>query len=297
MMQSKHIICFLLVGCLSLNQSFAVNENAASTTDIKALGLHMHPNVIFWRKIMNLNKDSCLINVHSTRTIFTTMNASNWYGSTQEFKQRTIDSFKKIHCIIDSPRVVGTMGKSFFYDFSQVKDKVPLAMTAFENNGVDGWYGKAILLIESPNQLQKSSAGAYGPFQLMPGVAKQYGLKVNKSIDERADFNRSAYAASQLIKTICIPYAKQILTDKNIVFYETDLWFKLFTMHIYNAGAGTVREAMNAIEEHQAGIALIQQLWNTSAGRFKTSSQNYSQLILAAFLEYEEKIELRTAQP
>ena len=297
MMQSKHIICFLLVGYLSLNQSFAVNENAASTTDIKALGLHMHPNVVFWRKIMNLNKDSCLINVHSTRTIFTTMNASNWYGSTQEFKQRTIDSFKKIHCIIDSPRVVGTMGKSFFYDFSQVKDKVPLAMTAFENNGVDGWYAKAILLIESPNQLQKSSAGAYGPFQLMPGVAKQYGLKVNKSIDERADFNRSAYAASQLIKTICIPYAKQILTDKNIVFYETDLWFKLFTMHIYNAGAGTVREAMNAIEEHQAGIALIQQLWNTSAGRFKTSSQNYSQLILAAFLEYEEKIELRTAQP
>lgn len=294
---SPKILLLLILSIVAYSTGFSVNDNAASTAEIKALGLHLHPNVIFWRKIMNLHKDSCLINVHSTRTIFTTMNASNWYGSTQDFKQRTIDSFKKLHCIEDSPRVVGTMGKSFFYDFEKVKDKVPLAMTAFENNEVDGWYAKAILLIESPNQLQKSTAGAYGAFQLMPGVAKQYGLKVNKHIDERADFDRSAYAASQLIKTICIPYAKQILTDHQIAFYETDLWFKLFVMHVYNAGAGNVREAVNAIPEPQAGIALIQQLWNTSAGRFKTSSQNYSQLILAAFLEFEDKIELKATQP
>ncbi len=289
------LLCFVFIS-MANSIGYSVNENITSTNEIKALGLHLHPNVIFWRKIMNLHKDSCLINIHATRTIFTTMYASNWYGSTQEFKQRTIDSFKKLYCIKDSTKVVGTMGKSFFYDFEKVKDKVPLAMTAFENNGVDGWYAKAILLIESPNQLQKSTAGAYGPFQLMPAVAKQFGLKVNKQIDERADFDRSAYAASQLIKTICIPYAKQILTDYQITFYETDLWFKLFAMHIYNAGAGNVREAVNAIPEPQAGIALIQQLWNTSAGRFKTSSQNYSQLILAAFLEYEDKIESKASE-
>jgi len=56
------------------------------------------------------------------------------------------------------------------------------------------------LLIESPNKLQKSFVGAYGSFQLMKNVAIQIGLKVNGYVDEREDFNKSAWVASQLIK-------------------------------------------------------------------------------------------------
>ena len=127
----------------------------------------------------------------------------------------------------------------------------------------------------------------------MPGVARNYGLKVNKYVDERADFNRSAFAASELIKTICIPYARQMLAGKSIAYNEDELWFKLFVMHIYNAGAGNVQLAKDASPQPGIGSDLIKQLWNTSAGRFKSASQNYSQLILAAFLEYEERIEKR----
>lgn len=270
--------------------------SSASATEIYEKELDKIPHVVFWRRIMNLHKDSCLVNVHQSRTVIATMHAGIWYGYSPEQKQKFIDSFRLVNKIADTPRIVGTMGKSFFYAFEKVAADVPRGIRAFENNGVDGWYAKAILLIESPNRLQKSTAGAYGPFQLMPGVARNYGLRVNRKKDERANFDRSAYAASQLIKTICIPYARQILSDKGIPFREEDLGFKLFVMHIYNAGAGNVRTAVDAIPNPESGMGLIMQLWNTSAGRFKSSSQNYSQLILAAFLEYENRVEKKSAK-
>jgi hypothetical protein len=262
-----------------------------SAADIYELNLDKSAHVVFWRKIMNLHKDSCIVNVHGERKILAVMHAPTWTGLQDQTKYRLLDSFRKMHGIIDTPRIVSTMGKSFFYTFEKVSVKVPVGMQAFEKNGVDGWYAKAILLIESPNQLQKSTAGAYGPFQLMKGVAKSFGLRVNKKVDERANFNRSAYAASQLIKTVCIPYAQNMLLAKGITPKEDELWFKLFGMHIYNAGAGNVQMALNSIPQPGDGIELIKQLWNTSAGRFQTASQNYSQLILAAFLEYEERVE------
>lgn len=281
----------LIVSAFTFSSPESENSNAASAADIYELELDKTAHVVFWRKIMNLHKDSCILNVHNNRTILATMHASTWYSFSETTKFHILDSLKKLNGIIDSPRIVGTMGKSFFYAFEKVAPSIPKGMSAFEANGVDPWYAKAILLIESPNQLQKSTAGAYGPFQLMPGVARNYGLAVNKKRDERANFERSAYAASQLIKTICIPYAKQMLDAKSIIYDENELWFKLFVMHIYNAGAGNVSSALNAIPEPAVGIDLIRQLWNTSAGRFKSSSQNYSQLILAAFLEYEQKVE------
>jgi hypothetical protein len=255
-------------------------------------GIDQLPHVVFWRKIMNLHQDSCIINIHAERKILTTMHYPTWYAYQGEQKAKILDSFRRMHNLVDSPRIVGTPGKSFFYLFEKVAPKVPLGMQEFEKNNVDPWYAKAILLIESPNQLQKSPAGAYGAFQLMPYVARQYGLKVNKKIDERTDFSRSAYAASQLIKTICIPYAKQMLTDFGVQeINEDELWFKLFVMHIYNAGAGNVRTALFTISEPLSGMPLIYKLWNTNAGRFQSSSQNYSQLILAAFVEYDVRIE------
>ncbi|MDP2175554.1 MAG: transglycosylase SLT domain-containing protein [Bacteroidota bacterium] len=258
-------------------------------------GIDQLPHVVFWRKIMNLHQDSCIINIHAERKILTTMHYPTWYAYQGEQKAKILDSFRRMHNLIDSPRIVGTPGKSFFYLFEKVAPKVPLGMQEFEKNNVDPWYAKAILLIESPNQLQKSPAGAYGAFQLMPYVARQYGLKVNKSIDERANFERSAYAASQLIKTICIPYAKQMLTDFGVQEIDEDeLWFKLFVMHVYNAGAGNVRTALFTISEPLSGMPLIYKLWNTNAGRFQSSSQNYSQLILAAFVEYDQRIESKS---
>jgi hypothetical protein len=269
--------------------------SSSSTAEIYEQNLDKLPHVIFWRRIMNLHKDSCLVNIHGERRILATMYAPAWGNIQGDERQKMLDSFRKINGVLDTPRIVSTMGKSFFYTFEKISTRIPQGMEEFEKNGVAGWYAKAILLIESPNQLQKSTAGAYGPFQLMKGVAKSYGLKVNKKVDERANFNRSAYAASQLIKTVCIPYAQQMLEARGISSREDELWFRLFVMHIYNAGAGNVQMALNSIPMPGNNIELIKQLWNTSAGRFQTSSQNYSQLILAAFLEYEARVEKKPA--
>ena len=259
--------------------------------EMREMGCDTMAHVIFWRKIMNLHHDSCLINVHCCRKVLTTYPAINWNMCSVNQRLSIADSLRRLSGIYDSSRVVGTMGKRFFYAFEKVAPKVPLGIEAFEKNNVNGWYAKAILLIESPNQLQKSTAGAYGPFQLMKGVARSYGLKVNKKMDERANFNRSAYAASQLIKTTCIPYTKLMLDARGIAYSEDDLWFRLMVMHVYNAGAGNVSMALNAIPQPAQGMGLIKQLWTTSAGRFQTSSQNYSQLILASFLEYDERVD------
>ena len=87
------------------------------------------------------------------------------------------------------------------------------AINIFQENNVDPWFAQTILLIESPAQLKYSRVGAYGPFQIMKRVARDMGLTVNKYVDERKDFNKSAYAASELLKRICIPQARRILCE------------------------------------------------------------------------------------
>lgn len=50
----------------------------------------------------------------------------------------------------------------------------------------------------------------------MKEVARLFGLKVNKQIDERADFDRSAYAASSLIKNM---YPKSTSNFRLVTYY------------------------------------------------------------------------------
>jgi hypothetical protein len=114
------------------------------------------------------------------------------------------------------------------------------------------------------------------------------GLTVNKSVDERADFDKSAWGASELLKRICIPEAKRILDARNINYNQTDLWFRLFVMHIYHAGAGNVSKVIEAINPTEGGQQLITKMWQTKAGGFGNASQNYSQVVLAALLTLDD---------
>ena len=114
-------------------------------------------------------------------------------------------------------------------------------------------------------------------------------------MDERADFDRSAYAASSLIKHICLPYTRQMLDSLHISYNESDLWFRLLVMHSYHAGAGNVRKALFSFMPKEGGMNLIYTLWRTETSRFKSASQNYSQLVLAAMLEMNERVPLHTS--
>lgn len=244
------------------------------------------PQVQFWRSIMNLNEDSALLCEKITRKIIDTIPVVIYQSMPDSIKKKYKDSLRVQFFLDDSARVLFTTGKKFFYKFDDVISKVDTTISIFIKNGVDPWYSQSILIIESPNKLQKSNAGAYGPYQLMKSIARKYGLTVTKYNDERKDLKRSAYAASQLLYNICIPSARNILDTLGIPYNESDLWFRLLVMHIYHAGAGNVRSAINKLCPNQGGIELINNLWQTEANGFRNASQNYSQVILAAHLEY-----------
>jgi hypothetical protein len=245
---------------------------------------------LFWKEIMALSPDSVIINVASTRQNLGTYHYKTWISKSEASKSVFKDSLKTANNLPKETRINVTTGKNDFYRFDLVFESLPKGVACFEEFGVDPWYAQSILLIESPGQLAKSTAGAYGPFQLMPGVARQYGLTVNTKVDERKDFNRSAYAAAKLISTTCIPYARSIAESAGLTIDESALWFRLLTMHVYHAGAGNVRAVVNACGRQESGEDLIKKMWVTTAASFGNSSQNYSQLALAAHLKLEEII-------
>lgn len=147
---------------------------------------------------MSLSKDSGYINIGHTRVLIEKFATIEWNGQSEAIKTAYRDSIKQVYGLLNEHRVLFTEGKSF-YDFDKAYRNY-LQLLRFSKNDVDPWYAQAILLIESPNKLQKSNVGAFGPFQLMKEVALKYGLKVNRQVDERASLERSAYGASMLMK-------------------------------------------------------------------------------------------------
>lgn len=240
------------------------------------------PQPNFWKEIMLLSPDSCLINVASTRVVLAKMSNKEWGRQSELQKSLFKDSVKLAYKLDDNEKIFITTGKNDFYRFNDVYPSISRGILAFESFGVDPWYAQAILLIESPGQLKKSVAGAYGAFQLMPSVARAQGLTVTKYVDDRKDFEKSAYGASRLISRVCIPEAKKILNDHQITYNESDLWFRLFVLHVYHAGAMNVKAVVNKINPTEGGQALITTMWQTSAASFGNSSQNYTQLALAS---------------
>jgi len=273
-------ICYFKVGC------------------IRQDGWDTLPEIKFWCRIVTLSKDSLLANVVENRR------------GLAVFPKRMIDSLEQkghLHLFrdelaaqykIDSTfHIRFTSGKNHFYRFDKIGDHMKRGIELFDSFGVDPFYAQSVLLIESPgSNKQKSTAGAYGNFQLMPFVARKYGLRVDRYEDERENFDRSAYAAAMLIKEICIPYARKWCETYGFKVDENALWFKLLALHNYNAGAGTVRGAMAILPKEAQGNDLIKTLWKTSAGYFKSEAQNYSQLALACYLEFEKQNMLHTEE-
>lgn len=247
-----------------------------------------HPN--FWKGVMKLSPDSCIINVAATRQVLDTYSFLEWQTKTDAQKQYFKDSIREFYCLDSNEPIYITSGKSHFYRFDKSFHSVSKGVEVFNELGVDPFYAQAILLIESPNQLQYSNVGAYGSFQLMKSVARTHGLTVNRYVDERKDFVKSAHAASSLLSKVCIPEAKRILDAQNLTYSEEDLWFKLVVLHIYHAGAANVGGLIKSLEPKEGGMALIQQMWTNSWGGFKNASQNYSQLALASILTLNEMI-------
>lgn len=244
----------------------------------------------FWKQIMVLSPDSCIVNVGNTRQVLFKLSSKDWNSKTELEKNEYKAALKLEYNLPEESFINVTVGKSDFYRFKDVYPSISKGVAAFEKQGVDPWYAQAILLIESPGQLKKSSAGAYGAFQLMPDVARSMGLIVTDNIDERKDFDRCAYGAARLIQKICIPEAKKILDRHQMVYDVNDLWFRLFVLHVYHAGAGNVAAVVAKIQPKEGSQQLILDMWQNKAAKFGNGSQNYTQLALAAQLILNEMI-------
>ena len=248
------------------------------------------PQPQFWKQIMLLSPDSCLINIAATRVVLKKMSNKDWNSQSELEKDSVRQNLRKQFGLSSSDRIYVTTGKNDFFKFKEVYPSLSKGVAAFEKFGVDPWYAQAILLIESPGQMKKSVAGAYGAFQLMPDVARSQGLTVNNYRDEREDFERCAYGSARLIQRSCIPSAKRILDSYSLDYKETDLWFRLFVLHIYHAGSGNVAAVLAKIQPKKGSQQIILDMWQNTAGSFGNSSQNYSQLALAAQLIIHDMI-------
>jgi hypothetical protein len=245
---------------------------------------------LFWKEVMKLSPDSCLINIAATRRILGKESFIKWKSQTEEQKTIYKDSVKRVYGLPDNTAIYVTSGKNHFYDFRHVMPSLTKGINVFVRYQTDPWYAQTILLIESPGKLAYSSVGAYGPFQLMKSVAINHGLRVDKTIDEREDFEKSAMGAASLLRKTCIPEAKRILARHSIGYRESDLWFRLFVLHIYHAGAGNVSGLMTHMNPTRGGQELIRMMWQNEFGGFKNASQNYSQVALASLLTLREII-------
>ena len=103
---------------------------------------------------------------------------------------------------------------------------IPRLKKVFMKEGVpEQWVWMAE--VESAlNPQAKSSAGAAGLFQLMPGTARRFGLRTEPS-DDRMEPEKSALAAAQYLK-----------------FLRREFGCWSLTLAAYNAGEGRVKEIM-----------------------------------------------------
>ncbi len=271
-----------------------IEYHFVNTHDLFIDKWHLLPQPLFWKEVMKLSPDSCVLNVARTRQILRKESLENWDKLTDEQKELAREKLREVYHLDSAERIFMTTGKSNFYQFELVYPSIKRAIKIFKNNQTDPWYAQAILMIESPGKLEKSVSGAYGPFQLMKSVARKHGLRVDKYVDERKDFDKSAYGSAHLLRTSCIPEAKRIMRKFGVDVtpkMEHQLWFRLLVLHNYHAGAGNVENVLTYVVKPNCGCqSVITKIWQSTYGRFGNSSQNYSQLALASLLVLDEFI-------
>ena len=246
------------------------------------------PQITFWRSVISLTKDSCIVVHKDSRRMLDVISAEHLDSMVEKNQLDLAAQWYRDNNGYETCELVKFVrGKKEFFDFQKVGPMVDDAKIIFDEYGVNPIYAQFILLIESPNNPKaRSISGAVGHYQLMPFVAKKYGLVVSSTRDDRHDFAKSSMAAAKLMKDYCIPNAERMAISIGLEPNHDELWFQLLVMHVYNAGAGNVRKAVQAIGPGKSGGELILKLWKTQAGAFGNSSQNYTQLALASYVNY-----------
>lgn len=264
--------------------------NFVDVSDVFLEGWDSLSQIVFWQEIIEMDSLDALISTANGRKILGRLSSEYYECLNDEERQLYKDSVKKELGYKSSDKLYVTYGKNHYYRFHAVLPQITAATDIFMQQGLNPWYSQAILLIESPARLRESPAGAYGPYQLLKGVGRAYGLTIRDSIDQRSDIVLASTAAAKFIKNSCIPEARQILANRGIRVKGDPLWFRLFVLHVYHAGARTVSRVVRRMPRIKADQSFIRKLWKSSYGRFGNASQNYSQIALATLIKLEQTI-------
>jgi hypothetical protein len=246
--------------------------------------------VRFWQEVMETGPETSIVNIASGRKMLGRIGTAKFDSWGYRRQKAYLDSTRRANGLSIYTNLYVTAGKKEFYRLWETVPHIDKGISIFMEKGVDPWYAQAILLIESPGALQRSSAGAYGPFQLMPAVAREHGLKVNSKVDERTDIELAANGAASLLSRVCIPETRRLLRAYRIPFQEDDLWFRLMVLHVYHAGYGNVYSAFKRLRPRRGGQTLITRMWKVSSSNFRNASQNYSQVALAALVSLDKRV-------
>lgn len=150
---------------------------------------------------------------------FNVLNGSNYYDSKRvrvgflARKNNSIDSLNFADEKLPKHDVKsrGKMKRSLMrHSFSKVQSNMlhqkaekmfPVIEPLLKAYGIPDDF-KYIPLVESGFGEGRSSKGAYGAWQFMPGTARTYGLKVNKNRDERLSLRKSTIAACKYLRSL-----------------------------------------------------------------------------------------------
>ncbi|MEO0471054.1 MAG: hypothetical protein AAF206_15610 [Bacteroidota bacterium] len=241
----------------------------------------------FWRRVIRTQPELSFLSIATNRRVLHTFPTQYYDTLGRNYQRAFKDSMRASHGLPGNTPLYVTYGKGDYYNIRAVLPEIGQAIDIFRREGTPPLYAQAILLIESPGRLRSSPTGAYGPFQLMRSVGRDMGLTINSSVDERADFDKSARASARFLRRVCIPETRRILKARGMTFSEDEIWFRLLVLHVYHAGAGNVSGALRQIPKRYEGMDLIRKLWRTKYRGFGNASQNYTQVALASLLELE----------
>ena len=76
---------------------------------------HTLPQTIFWKQIITLSPDSCIINVACNRKVLHKVSYHEWMKKTEPQKEFFKDSLKLVHALVEAEKINVTTGKNDFY--------------------------------------------------------------------------------------------------------------------------------------------------------------------------------------